>query len=202
MASPVGPPQFLTAAEAASLSRYWARNLLCDVPELDMPALASDSDTSSSQLSRTPPPCGSKRRPSSPATNLTKYIQQCGYASAPSPSCPVKVSADTFLDADSADRQTMEVPSGSSSEGEASLVLPGEAKDGIEVLTVPSCSYDSDDSDADINELLLPAPLVGELEGDDELFPSAPLVGEHEQATRVEWQGRGLRHAHYLFGEL
>jgi hypothetical protein len=94
------------------------------------------------------------------------------------------------------------VPSGSSSEGEASLVLPGEAKDGIEVLTVPSCSYDSDDSDADINELLLPNPLVGELERDDELFPSAPLVGEHEQATRVEWQSRGPRHAHCLFDEL
>jgi hypothetical protein len=92
------------------------------------------------------------------------------------------------------------------SEGEASLVLPGEALvDGIEVLAgspMPSLRYDSDDSDADINDLLLPAPLVGELEEDDQLQLPAPLVGVYDQATIVESQWRGPRHVHYLFDEL
>ena len=160
-------------------------------------------------LSRDPPPCGSKRRPLSSssrasATNLTKYIKQFGYAPAPLPSSSVKVSAGTFLDADSEDRRTMEVvTSGSSSEGETSLVLPGAASlvDGVEVLTVspmPSLRYDSDGSDADIDELLLPAPLVGDLEEGDELQLPAPLVGERKQATTVEFQSRGPRHVHSL----
>ena len=151
--------------------------------------------SSSPPLSRDPPPCGSKRRPDSPSsrvTNLTKYIKQFGYAPAPLPSCSVKVSADTFLDADSEDRQTMEVvTSGSSSEGEASLVLQGDASlvDGVEVLTLspmPSFRYDSDDSDSDIDELLLPAPLVGNLEEGDELQLPAPLVGELEADNELQ----------------
>ena len=73
---------------------------------------------------------------------------------------------------------------------------------------MPSLRYDSDDSDADINDLLLPAPLVGELEEDDELQLPAPLVGELEQATQIviyyyaENQWRGPRHVHYLWDEL
>ena len=153
--------------------------------------------SSSPPLSRDPPPCGSKRRPLSPssrasATNLTKYIKQFGYAPAPLPSSSVKVSAGTFLAADSEDRRTMEVvTSGSSSEGETSLVLPGAASlvDGVEVLTVspmPSLRYDSDGSDADIDELLLPAPLVGDLEEGDELQLPAPLVGELEADNELQ----------------
>jgi len=196
----------------------------------------------------------------------------------------VKVSADTFRDAASEDRQTMEVVTpgfklteeerakksdqhkfglccdcdaglddradficdyqsnggmrlicsacsdfrplvSSSSEGEASLVLPGEV-DGIEVLIVspmPSLRYDSDDSDADINELLLPVPHVGELEEVVELQLPAPLTPKsaaldragnagqkkHVRAqltpksaaldTVVEHQLRGSRHVHLIF---
>jgi hypothetical protein len=83
------------------------------------------------------------------------------------------------------------VTSGSSSEGETSLVLPGAASlvDGVEVLTVspmPSLRYDSDGSDADIDELLLPAPLVGDLEEGDELQLPAPLVGELEADNELQ----------------
>ena len=104
-----------------------------------------DPASSSPPLSRTPPPCGSKRRLSSRVTNLTQYIQRFGYRDAAS-----------------------EDGVSSSSEGEDSLVLPGV--DGIEMLIVspmPSLRSDSDDSDADIGELeivddlQLPAPLVG-----------------------------------------
>ena len=122
---------------------------------------------------------------SSRATNLTKYIKQFGYVPAP------------LLSSD--------VTSGGSSECEASLVLPGEASLELTVSLMPSLRYDNDDSDADINDLLLPAPLVGELEEDDELQLPAPLVGELEQATQIviyyyaENQWRGPRHVHYLW---
>jgi hypothetical protein len=98
--------------------------------------------SSSPPLSRTPPPCGSKRRLSSRVTNLTQYIQRFGYRDAAS-----------------------EDGVSSSSEGEDSLVLPGV--DGIEMLIVspmPSLRSDSDDSDGEleiVDDLQLPAPLVG-----------------------------------------
>ena len=164
--------------------------------------------SSSPPLSRTPPPCGSKRRLSSRVTNLTQYIQRFGYRDAAS-----------------------EDGVSSSSEGEDSLVLPGV--DGIEMLIVspmPSLRSDSEDSDGeleDADDLQLPAPLVGvpsprlgfrvypnplpmtwgmlqieliclrqELEENGELHLlqlPAPLV----VYTVVESQTRGPMHAHF-----
>jgi hypothetical protein len=88
---------------------------------------------------------------------------------------------------------------------------------------MPSLRYDSDDSDADINELLLPVPHVGELEEVVELQLPAPLTPKsaaldragnagqkkHVRAqltpksaaldTVVEHQLRGSRHVHLIF---
>jgi len=88
--------------------------------------------------------------------------------------------------------------------GNHTIAIDAKYSEGEAGSPMPSLRYDIDDSDADINDLLLPAPLVGELEEDDELplqLP-APLVGVYEQAAIVESQWRGPRHVHYLFDEL
>jgi hypothetical protein len=191
-------------------------------------------------LSRTPPPCGSKRSPSSSPTNLTKCIKQSGIdvvaqqleyvskqfgnisrrtSSSRSEGEASLVEGVEVLTSSRATNLTKyikqfgyvpapllssDVTSGGSSECEASLVLPGEASLELTVSLMPSLRYDNDDSDADINDLLLPAPLVGELEEDDELQLPAPALASEDLHVRsiVECQSRGPRHVHCLFGEL